>query len=174
MFRRGKPPKFCSKACTGEASKLVLSPHLIEVNSIPEPNSGCWLWEGITNSSGYGRCGKLAASRASYFAHKGEVKAGVVVRHTCDNRMCVNPSHLILGTPADNVRDAVDRQRHAHGSRNRNATLHERDIPVIRQRLAGGERRVDVAKSFGVGAQAIGHIASGRTWRLVRDAGVGG
>lgn len=89
--------------------------------SIPEPNSGCWLWTGVTGNSGYGHIGvgsmrdgsrtMQSAHRASYEAHKGKIPPGLLVRHQCDNKLCVNPGHLILGTQTENILDSVRRGR---------------------------------------------------------------
>lgn len=78
--------------------------------------SGCWEWTGaIRGKSGYGCIkvnGKVAnAHRFSFILHNVEIPKGLLVRHICDNRKCVNPDHLILGTYKDNYDDAVKRGR---------------------------------------------------------------
>ena len=87
-----------------------------EQKYIPEPMSGCWLWIGCYNSSGYGSFWiaprSVPASRASWLLNKGPVAPGFCVLHKCDNRTCVNPSHLFLGTNEDNIKDKVAKQRH--------------------------------------------------------------
>ncbi len=73
---------------------------------------GCWLWTGpVPEQTGYGYIwfGKntIGAHRASYLLHKGPIPKGLVVRHTCHIRTCVNPEHLVLGTPKQNTADSL-------------------------------------------------------------------
>lgn len=83
---------------------------------IPEPNSGCWLWTAYTLPKGYGRIkvdGKaVLAHRVSHELHVGPIPEGLHVLHRCDTPSCVNPDHLFLGTPQDNMTDKMQKGRH--------------------------------------------------------------
>lgn len=76
--------------------------------------TGCWNWTGSARN-GYGcintPSGTEYAHRLSYIWHSGEIPDALVVRHRCDNRLCVRPDHLELGSKADNSRDMVERGR---------------------------------------------------------------
>lgn len=139
--------------------------------SVPEPNTGCWLWLARTDRRGYGRLavgGRRArpAHRVAYEAFRGAIGDGMFVCHRCDVPACVNPAHLFLGTPADNARDR-DRKgrasrRDRSGERNGRARLTEADVLVIRALPA-----VDLAalsRKYGVDRSTIRGAITGKSW----------
>ncbi len=70
---------------------------------IPEPNSGCWLWEGHLNQDGYGTLGIHQAHRVAWKLLCGPIRSDHDIDHLCRNRCCVNPAHLEPVTTRVNV-----------------------------------------------------------------------
>lgn len=130
----------------------------------------CWNWLAGLNSYGYGQykfCGKpISAHRFSYIAFVGYVPKGLLVCHTCDNRKCVNPKHLWLGTEYDNAQDCVSkgRQTRARGVLNGHAKLSESQILEIRQSKLSSYK---IAPLYNVAASNIRSIRNGARWKHV-------
>lgn len=133
----------------------------------------CWPWCGGGGPDEYGRVGiggdkgkALLAHRVSWEMHNGAIPSGLHVLHRCDNRRCVNPSHLFLGTNADNMADKVAKGRHRSptGQSNGQAKLSADDVTRIRFRYAEGESQLQIAKSVGVSQTLVSAIVRRKLW----------
>jgi len=135
---------------------------LIEAMSIPEPNTGCWLWLGRTMGKGYGVLpGKLnaLAHRVSWeLANRRPIPKRMCVCHRCDLPGCVNPEHLFLGTYCDNVHDMIRKGRGPVGVNH--LTWHE-----VQEIRASKEQHRALGRLYGVSESAIRKVRSGRAWR---------
>lgn len=135
---------------------------------------GCWLWTGAVKENGYGVIGETRAGRmigvhvVSWELTNGPVPDGLCVLHECDVRNCVRPSHLFLGTNADNTRDMYDKGRAPVGERHGCAKLRAMDVRHIRRRKAEGETQRQLAEAFGVSQPLINNIVHYKVWRHVR------
>lgn len=110
----------------------------------------CWNWTAARKENGYGavnyRSRTYYAHRVAFEIRTGTDPKGLVIRHTCDNRRCVNPDHLIPGTQADNIRDMLNRGRHLIGNRHQNAVLTNEQVAEMRRAARAGRRIVRIAE----------------------------
>lgn len=144
---------------------------------------GCWEWQGGRNWGGYGRFSvggrETVAHRFAWMTTNGPVPSGMFVCHHCDNRRCVNPHHLFLGTAQDNMDDRDRKGRQASGSRNGAYTQPEarvrgeshgrhkltaQQVLDIRSRLNLGVSPTLLAREFGVATTSIRLIGNRTNW----------
>lgn len=131
----------------------------------------CLEWTSSKDGRGYGKlwaAGKFyAAHRVAWLVEHGEWPAGVVM-HACDNPLCVNVRHLSVGTPADNVRDAVLKGRLNHkGEGNPQSKLTQTQVTEIRHACAAGVTKKALARQYAVSPTAISKVVSRRKWAHV-------
>jgi hypothetical protein len=133
---------------------------------------GCWLWTASKRPNGYGKFekgrrgeGTVSAHRFSYELHKGPIPNGLLVMHICDTPACVNPDHLRLGTPAENMNDMHSKGRakpgRPLGNSNFNAVLTPDLVRYIR---ASAKNNKELAAELGVGINTVRGVRIGRTW----------
>ncbi len=113
---------FCSRECSNRSRKRPVLDRINElIRVVSDDCHLCHLWTGYTGS-GYplifadGK--KRLVGRILWEHHRGPIPDGLVVRHKCDNTLCLRIGHLLLGTQKDNMQDAVRRGRIASGDRN--------------------------------------------------------
>lgn len=134
----------------------------------PEPN-GCWRWTASFLTTGYGQLNingrPVAAHRVSYILCNGPIPKGMDVCHRCDNRWCVNPSHLWLGTRKENLQDMWAKGRGntpgLQGEKHHQAKLTEEIVHEIRCSPLKG---VELAAKYGVTKTTISDIRNRRSW----------
>lgn len=142
-----------------------------EAKYIPEPMSGCWIWVGRTEATGYGTINfgkkRIKAHRLSYLLYKGDI-GNLCVLHKCDNRLCVNPNHLFLGTREDNNKDRNNKGREGDrsGIKNGRAKINLAMASAIREvyqkgLLSGPE----LAKRCGLHSSSIYRIIKNISWK---------
>lgn len=132
--------------------------------------TGCWESDLAVAGRGYPylRVGERSVGRSKgvhviqYERYHGPVPTGMLVRHSCDNMLCGNPRHLLLGTYRDNTHDMLDRGRHKP-----RRGLTPSQVTEIRSALADGEVQRSIARRYGVTPSVICTIAKGRTYKEV-------
>jgi HNH endonuclease len=139
-----------------------------------EKKEGCWEWTAARLLNGYGvvalgKCMWLA-HRASWLLHYGEIPQGMLVLHHCDNRGCVRPDHLFLGTNQDNVRDMLSKGRQIkaqpklRGENHRDAKLTWKQVTEARRLHSQGRSIHSLARQYAVSKPAMSAIIRHRTW----------
>ncbi len=129
----------------------------------------CWLWQGARKGKGYGKFREHLAHRYAYRLHRGEIPEGLMIRHLCGIKLCVNPWHLEPGTMADNAADGIRLGETLRGSKNGKAKIGEEDarwIVANPDGLSGAQ----MARRFGVSPATISLIRSGGRWKHVQAA----
>lgn len=141
---------------------------------IKKDDAGCWIWQGSRFKDGYGaigirRTGSKRAHRVSYEAFNGPITDGAWVLHRCDVPACVNPEHLFLGTPSDNTRDMLAKERRhiLRGESHPMVRFSERFVWGVRQLRKLGASISEIASMYGLSYFAIHQLCSGRTWRYI-------
>lgn len=133
-------------------------------------DSECWNWLGATKD-GYGSLHtqgrRFMMHRFVYELFNGPVtEEKPVVRHSCDNRLCVNPLHLLAGTIIDNVSDRVQRKRCAKGEGSGRAKLTLEIVEKIRSEYKPYKVKLKtLAEKYGVCTRQIWMIANGKSWK---------
>jgi len=125
--------------------------------------SGCHEWQSAKNWQGYGKLffrgtNSYPAHRASYALFIGDIPEKSNVLHKCDNKPCVNPNHLFLGSIADNIAD-MDKK----GRRGTKSQLTYGDVAEIKKLLSERYSQSEIAKEYAVSQSTISRINLGKT-----------
>lgn len=137
--------------------------------TIPADIDKCWEWMAGQKNFGYGAFkgeGKtVQAHRFSWELANGPITDNSYVLHKCDNPKCVNPSHLYLGTHADNTRDMMDRKRYSRGERHHQSKLNQAMVADIREKAGKGQSFVSLAKEYGISRTTIANAVKRISWK---------
>lgn len=135
----------------------------------------CWLWTGCKHHSGYGLLKikgiMTGAHKASYEINIREVPTGLNVLHKCDNKLCVNPKHLFVGTEKDNMDDKVSKGRQTKGTEVNTAVLDETTVRLIRKIYIPGDRKFGanaLARRFNVSRFTTYAIVNWLSWKHLK------
>lgn len=133
--------------------------------------TGCWRWTASKSPNGYGkiiRGGRgtplVPAHVVSWELAHDPVPAGLCVLHRCDNKLCVNPAHLFLGTKADNAADRDRKGRQSKGSQRWNAKITPTDVLAIRRMAADGETHQSIADHYHLCRPHVTTIVNRQRW----------
>ena len=181
---------YCKKEFKKVTKSTTCSKNCRLMDGIKISENDCWEWQkAIVN--GYGKLRFknkfFSVHRVSYEMFKGEISKGFFVCHSCDNKKCVNPGHLWLGTHEDNMKDASKKGRmigttgqklsketkrkislnHADfkGEKSCRSKLKDKDVYAIKELLKTDMTLKEIGSLYGVSKHAIHNIKTGKRWR---------
>ena len=142
----------------------------------------CWPWTASTRRGGYGQFTisygpNLPTHRTAYALTHGPIPRGMCVCHRCDNPPCCNPSHLFLGTRAENNADRARKGRNGdastsgfrtnapRGEKNVKAKLTEAQVLEIRRVVANGTTQAEISRQYGISSGAVSFLVRGINWK---------
>jgi len=130
-------------------------------------DNGCWVWTGARATDGYGVVtynmrDNVKLHRIVYELTTGEDITGKVVRHTCDNPLCINPDHLLVGTHTDNMKDRDSRERHG-----KSKLTHDQVRGIRKLYSGGGYTCKQLGEMFGVSGRTVNSLINRTHWKHV-------
>lgn len=124
---------------------------------------GCWLWTGEIDAHGYGCLDKKRAHRMVFEESYGPIPAGMCVCHICDNKWCVRPDHLFLGTSSDNNKDRMRKGRSAH-QKGEEHGQHKLTSGDVREILSSNLLLKEIAALYSVDQSLVSRIKRRERW----------
>ena len=161
--RKGARP-YRNRGMGLEAYKQWFTDHL-------EANGDCLLWT-MGTVNGYGWLKDMEGKPTRAHREAWRLEFGYMpkqLNHKCDVRACCNTDHLYEGTPQENTRDMVKRDRHCRGERSPFNKLTDETVAEIRIRRKAGETTASLARKFGIEQTTVWGAATGRAWKHVKE-----
>jgi hypothetical protein len=178
-FKPNRPTRiYCSSQCYFTGKALSRDERFLQKVKPVGPDT-CWLWTGAKARSGYGNFVMITkkyaetyemAHRYAWIRANGPIPEGLHVLHKCDVKLCVNPSHLFLGTAADNMADKVAKGRQPRGSMCKISKLTEADVIEIRRNAMAWQPRgwfTRMGEHYGVDSETISNVVNRKLWKHV-------
>ena len=130
----------------------------------------CWEWIAGKSPDGYGKFKvngtTVRAHRFSWELKYGTIPKGLLACHKCDNILCVRPGHLFLGSPSENTRDMLSKNRGGYGTKNGSNKLSWISVCEIRQHYKTGEySQQEIANTYGVNQTLVSAIVRKKVWK---------
>lgn len=172
IWRRHGDPEHQTRAFHGRGRNGESITERLQRKSKPA-SDGCREWTGWCDDGGYGRVSIDRTMRPAHViaweqANSRKVPDGLVVRHTCDNPPCIEPTHLVLGSQAQNVADMFERGRADRtGERNNAAKLTAESVQAIRAKHAVGQSVNSLSRDYGVSVSQVKNIVTNKQWKEV-------
>lgn len=156
------------------------------LEKLKKDDTGCWNWTAGLNKEGYGRASYMGkhdqrAHRIAWMIFRGEIPEGLYVCHKCDNKKCVKPSHLFLGTHDDNMKDGVSKKRFLSGEKRKlannprkgeahhNSKLSAKQALKIIELKKEGKSYTEINSLIGINRGTACDVICGRTWSHVTN-----
>lgn len=141
------------------------------------PKTDCWEWQGARaggskKQEGYATVSvdakNIDVHRMMYAVFNGAIPWRHCVMHTCDNRSCINPAHLTVGTLSENAKDMWRKERGIRGEKNGLSKLNKYQVLEIRKLYAKGDTSYSkLGKLYGVCPQAVWMIVKRKNWKHI-------
>ena len=139
----------------------------LEANVTVDSDTGCWNWVLYKDRQGYGkiqwRGAHRNAHRLSFEVYNGSITEEELVRHTCDNPSCINPAHLLKGTPQENADDMKQRGRSLTGGKHPQATITWDTVRAIRSEAEDTYLK-DIASKYSLSISQTHRIRRNQSW----------